>query len=1445
MEGSCPNCGEELIRQCSIFLNYISELNLNLLDDFYNWQNLLNPVMIDKSIMCSSCGNISHDTSLVSFVAPTIYLVEFGGDYDIEFGQNLVLNDQNYVLRGLVRHKGAHFSCAVLDDNNWIYIDDLHEKTFCCESLRQLYEIQKDGWFFCIYIKENISDQTNFVHFEIASTLRKRKMGKDDLKDYPLRSKSKKIEEDKAEIDKRYYANNKEHINLKRKNYYKNNCDDKKNYYEKTKDKRKEYLAKTKDLQKQKRQEYFAKTKDLRKEKQKEYYEKNKDKIKAQRERNHDKTKDLRKEKQKEYYEKNKEKIKAQQRERNHDKTKDLRKEKQKEYYEKQKEYYEKNKEKIKAQQRERNHAKKRQNTEKNGDFLGDKFHKKLEMTIFQCNTCKEGWPLCKTPNDKSNYECVRCKRDKTRPKKFSIENDMIPSKVPLELQGLTQVEEMLIARAFPIIQVYTKPNGGQKAYKGHVLTLPHDVQHIANVLPRYPSDIPVIVFKIDGKDNRSRDLRVRRQKVLDALVWLTGKNSMGEPNNPRYQNVTIDRSRFDKLPEDDYLQMPMNVDFNQEEVEDDDLDNEGILPDFGPNSEDSEEKTYDCNTEMGSFIPIKVKTKKEKDIINDSILNPESVKIGNEPLNEFTTEYLATLAFPTLFPDGKGDPTNSSIRRSIAKSDTESFSEKIKHLIKFAEMIDGKWVYRFAAHPRFGFWAYNMLYRRRLLGQGSFYLKQNPGEANLTINELQDMVREGSHATIMKKLMRYAKNVTGTNAYWNQAKEELKATISQVGSPTIFWTLSCAEFHWPEYHALFSNDNDSSSDTLRENIINNPHLIDWFFTVRVENFVKLWLYETLGAEWHWYRFEYAVMRGSIHCHGVAKLKNDPGLCSLTQKALEGHIAEKELLDSEFEDNVRVELETKVNEGKAAEREVTEYVDSIVTACNPCTPEEGWVKPKVHPCKKKVEDIDENELDDDYANLVNSVQRHTKCSTAYCLRKKNDDEQYCRFNFPFEDCNETYIEFEELNSKKYGKQYRPKIVLKRNDSRVNRHQRLQLQSWRANCDIQPIIDYNACLEYLAKYASKAEKISDVARDAFVSVVENLKGTEQMRSVIQKLMIRAVGERDFSIQEVMHHILSLKLVSSSFQVVNVSVDGSRKVEINNEDVLTEASTVDNYANRANLEGCDAFVLDSNFMQFVSNYSVQKDVLKKRKKPVIVRAFPTPSFDPKGPNFYVFCKYQLLKYKPWRTRISDAWDGLSENDTDMFCQKWNEFLQTDLGQSVVPNWRREFNNAELYFERSETDEFEENVEGEREEWMHLADLCANNNEINQDEPSHNDLEYWQSCRNNYTEEQIGNMVSWLDKRKAEMSENPVEQVFELKVDSLNESQRKAFDILLDHDMNQRDQLFMMITGLAGSGKSYLINNIRALLKEKCIVSAYFGIAAFNINARFEIHVTNTIQ
>ena len=40
-----------------------------------------------------------------------------------------------------------------------------------------------------------------------------------------------------------------------------------------------------------------------------------------------------------------------------------------------------------------------------------------------------------------------------------------------------------------------------------------------------------------------------------------------------------------------------------------------------------------------------------------------------------------------------------------------------------------------------------------------------------MTLDELQDMVRTGPFNSVMKKLLRYTKNSTGTNAYWDDAK--------------------------------------------------------------------------------------------------------------------------------------------------------------------------------------------------------------------------------------------------------------------------------------------------------------------------------------------------------------------------------------------------------------------------------------------------------------------------------------------------------------------------------------------------------------------------------------------------------------------------------------------------------------------------------------------------
>ena len=60
-----------------------------------------------------------------------------------------------------------------------------------------------------------------------------------------------------------------------------------------------------------------------------------------------------------------------------------------------------------------------------------DKFHKSMQLTMYQCNVCSEAWPLKAKPKNYPDYTCSRCSRDKCVPKKFSSANSMIPSPVP------------------------------------------------------------------------------------------------------------------------------------------------------------------------------------------------------------------------------------------------------------------------------------------------------------------------------------------------------------------------------------------------------------------------------------------------------------------------------------------------------------------------------------------------------------------------------------------------------------------------------------------------------------------------------------------------------------------------------------------------------------------------------------------------------------------------------------------------------------------------------------------------------------------------------------------------------------------------------------------------------------------------------------------------------
>ena len=270
----------------------------------------------------------------------------------------------------------------------------------------------------------------------------------------------------------------------------------------------------------------------------------------------------------------------------------------------------------------------------------------------------------------------------------------MIPSTVPYELQNLTQIE-MLIARALPIMRVYVKP-GGQRGYSGHCINLPQNVTELAKSLPRYAKDLTVIIVKVKGRDNTFKDVTVRRQKVCNALVWL--KN-----NNMHYTDLTINEDALNSLPENGIPPQLMTVETDNDIMSDNDCSSN-----LGPPTENPLENIiYNGSTEMSSFLPVGEQQQQEIEAVRNQLSENAPLlwpTLENEPLNEYQVSHLATMAFPTLFPDGKGDPTNQGLLRDV------TLSERIKHLLKFAEVVDGKWVYRFANHPRFSYWAFNMI---------------------------------------------------------------------------------------------------------------------------------------------------------------------------------------------------------------------------------------------------------------------------------------------------------------------------------------------------------------------------------------------------------------------------------------------------------------------------------------------------------------------------------------------------------------------------------------------------------------------------------------------------------------------------------------------------------------------------------------------------------------
>ena len=488
---------------------------------------------------------------------------------------------------------------------------------------------------------------------------------------------------------------------------------------------------------------------------------------------------------------------------------------------------------------------------------------------------------------------CKKCKIDKY---KWNAKNKMLPLwykdpvnekrpmyGLPLALKNLRIGEQLLIQMAAPYVPVYHLKKG-QTGIKGHVCSFAQNVEEVYDRLPRMPEDITLVkmvraIKRKDDDDIQVRSFYIRRKKVLDALIWL-------KKYNKHYMQITIDEKNLDWMGKSKESDLCDVIDISTSVEIPDDLPS---YMDQGPASNQcldplEENSAIDdncCGILVGKNTPhmskhdaAVLKELKSAADKNQSVERMEWPSISSQPFCEYKEEHLFCKAFPWLFPGGYGDYNETRIKQVHA-------GDWAQQMLYY---YDG----RFARDKIWCFFALNYCSRRRNQKSGNFFIKSFLRQMPQTLDELKESIEAGDTKYI-DQLTYFSHHVRGSNSYWRAKRSELYSWINYHidqghGGPTIFMTLSCAEYFWPDIIRLLENriwiaENrcvDLSKNIAERNraVLEYSLVIQEYFQVRVQEFMNTVGKHVFGIEHYWLRYEFAKSRGQIHAHILAICKD-------------------------------------------------------------------------------------------------------------------------------------------------------------------------------------------------------------------------------------------------------------------------------------------------------------------------------------------------------------------------------------------------------------------------------------------------------------------------------------------------------------------------------------------------------------------------------------------
>lgn len=352
---------------------------------------------------------------------------------------------------------------------------------------------------------------------------------------------------------------------------------------------------------------------------------------------------------------------------------------------------------------------------------------------------------------------------------------------------------------------------GGQYTYNGHVINFFQDIQTFVKKLPHSLSDIKGLVNVCCKTENFHKDFRIRKQKVLEALIWL-------KKYNVHYKHIEIDISTLSENPEDFYYSPRIDSEDNDIQLE----DNDPFV--------------------HSSAVP-------KLDIYSDEEKLKHNLKfptLQDKPIPELSTDWYIVKAFPDCFPYGIGDLCE-------LKGTNISPRDYFQYLMNFHD-------HRFSSHKIFPYFAWNSIMRWECLTKGTVYMKKHPDLKKVNVEMMKSMLMSGK--SIGKDIMIYSSNIRSTKSYWFSRSAEIQQMVHDLKLPTIFFTLSAADFHWPRLYDLLqeANKTENLSETQRHNMMfENPKICSDYFFETATMFIEHILLVQFNVKDYWYRFEWQV----------------------------------------------------------------------------------------------------------------------------------------------------------------------------------------------------------------------------------------------------------------------------------------------------------------------------------------------------------------------------------------------------------------------------------------------------------------------------------------------------------------------------------------------------------------------------------------------------------